>query len=381
VPEDEIFMSLRVIQSPVSGSAQIDGKKIIVLGSNNYRGLANHPIVLAAFHEGLRQYGAGTGMNPPLATTNAHRRLEEALAEFHQAEAALVFNSCTAANLALLDTVTTAGDLIFSDELNHASIIDGCRLSRARVVRVKHRSVASFSQALEQSPSGEPQQRKLFITDGVFSMEGYTAPLPEFLEATTRSNTMFALDESHAAGVVGNTGRGSAELHDCMDKIDYVTGTLSKAFGAVGGGYICASNERIAELKGKARLALFSSSIGPAAAEAAAAAVSLARSDLESLERMRYVAEKFRSGVAQLGFKTVNSESPITPVLIGDAEMTQVFSQLLEQGGVYVPALAFPVVPEGTARLRAQTSAAHADDDIDFALSVFERVGRDLRLI
>lgn len=374
-------MSLRVIESPISGCAQIDGKKVVVLGSNNYRGLANHPVVLDAFHQGLRQYGVGTGMNPPLATTNAHRLLEEALAEFHQTEAAMVFSSCTAANLALLDTVATASDLIFSDELNHASIIDGCRLSRARVVRVKHRSVASFLQALEQSSSGESQQRKLFITDGVFSMEGYTAPLPQFLEATTRSNTMFALDESHAAGVVGKTGRGSAELHDCMDKIDYVTGTLSKAFGAVGGGYICASNERIAELKGKARLAIFSSSISPAAAVAAAVAVSLARSNLESLERMRYVTAKFRAGVEQLGFKMVNSESPITPVLIGDAERAQVFSQLLEQGGVYAPALAFPVVPEGTARLRIQTSAAHTDQDIDLALSVFERVGRNLRLI
>jgi glycine C-acetyltransferase len=374
-------MSLRVIQSPISGSAQIDGKRVVVLGSNNYRGLANHPVVLAAFHQGLRQYGVGTGMNPPLATTTAHQQLEEALAEFHQTEAAIVFSSCTAANLALLDTVTTASDLIFSDELNHASIIDGCRLSRACVVRVKHRSVESFLQALEQSASCESQQRKLFITDGVFSMEGYTAPLPQFLEATIRSNTMFALDESHAAGVVGNTGRGSAELHDCMDKIDYVTGTLSKAFGAVGGGYICASKERIAELKGKARLALFSSSISPAAAVAAAVAVSMARSDLESLERMRYVAAKFRAGVEQLGFKIVDSESPITPVLIGDAGSAREFSQLLEQGGVYAPALAFPVVPEGTARLRIQTSAAHTDHDIDFALSAFERVGRNLRLI
>jgi 7-keto-8-aminopelargonate synthetase-like enzyme len=150
----------------------------------------------------------------------------------------MVFSSCTAANFALLDTVTTADDAIFSDELNHASIIDGCRLSRARVVKVKHCSAESFLQGLEQSSSAKSQRRKLLITDGVFSMEGYTAPLPQFLEATTGSDTMLAIDESHAAGVVGKTGRGSAELRDCMDKIDYCTGTLSKAFGAVGGGYI-----------------------------------------------------------------------------------------------------------------------------------------------
>jgi glycine C-acetyltransferase len=193
-------MSSRVIQSAISGRARVNGKHIVVFGSNNYRGLANHPIVLDAFCQGVRRYGAGTGMNPPLATTLAHQQLEQALAEFHQTEAAMVFSSCTAANFALLDTVTTADDVIFSDELNHASIIDGCRLSRARVVKVKHCSAESFLQGLEQSSSAKSQRRKLLITDGVFSMEGYTAPLPQFLEATTGSDTMLAIDESHAAG-------------------------------------------------------------------------------------------------------------------------------------------------------------------------------------
>ncbi len=345
--------------------------------------MANDPRVLKAFCDGIHRYGAGTGMNPPLATTRAHEHLQDVLAEFHGTEAALVFSSCTAANLALLDTVVGSSDMIFSDEMHHASIIDGCRLSRAQVARVAHRQAGSLLASMTSSATTSTgrQERRLFITDGIFSMEGYSALLPDVLEVTRKLGAMTAVDECHAAGVVGATGRGTSELHGCMGQIDYITGTLSKAFGAVGGGYICASEARIARLRQRARLATFSYSMSPAAAAAAATAVSLARHELDSLERLRSVAKRFRQGLVQLGFKVIASEGPITPVVIGDARKAESFSAALESAGVYVPALAFPVVPLGEARLRAQLSAAHSDADIELALQAFERLGRVHHLI
>ncbi|MFO0987309.1 MAG: aminotransferase class I/II-fold pyridoxal phosphate-dependent enzyme [Alphaproteobacteria bacterium] len=361
----------------VGARALMDGREVIVLGSNNYLGLANHPEVIARAKEALDRYGAGPALNPPLATTPVHEALCAALAKFHRTDSALLFNSCTSANVAVACTLVGAGDRIFSDRLNHASIIDGCRLSAAESRVYNHGDFAHLEAQLAEPGAG----RKLVITDGVFSMEGDAADLRPLIDICRRRDAALVVDESHAAGVIGPGGRGTAALRGCEGEIDLFTGTLSKAFGAFAGGYVAGPAARIRELHDRGRFFMFTTAVSPSAAAGALAAVEIALRDPSLAERLAENTRRLRGGLAKLGFRLLGGDSPITPVMIGDEAKAAAFSDALMEAGVYVGSVRFPVVPRGEARLRAQPSAAHGAADIDEALAAFERVGRRLALI
>jgi len=362
---------------PIGARAILDGRAVIVLGSNNYLGLANHPEVIARAKEALDRYGAGPALNPPLATTPIHDALCAALAKFHRTESALLFNSCTSANVAVACTLVGAGDRIFSDRLNHASIIDGCRLSAAESRVYNHADFAHLEAQLAEPGAG----KKLVITDGVFSMEGDAADLPGLIAVCRKHLATLVVDESHAAGVIGPGGRGTAALRGCEGEVDLYTGTLSKAFGAFAGGYVAGPAAHIRELHDRGRFFMFTTAISPSAAAGALAAVEIAMRDDTLVRRLADNTQRLRAGLAELGFKLLGGDSPITPIMIGDEEKAAAVSRALMKEGVYVGAVRFPVVPRGEARLRAQPSAAHSPADIDEALAAFARVGKRLGLI
>lgn len=361
----------------IGARAIMDGREVIVLGSNNYLGLANHPEVIARAKEALDRYGAGPALNPPLATTPIHEALCAALARFHKTESALLFNSCTSANVAVACTLVGAGDLIFSDRLNHASIIDGCRLSAAESHVYNHGDFAHLEAQLAEPGAG----KKLVITDGVFSMEGDAVDLRPLIDTCHRHDATLVVDESHAAGVIGPGGRGTAALRGCEGEVEIYTGTLSKAFGAFAGGYVAGTAARIRELHDRGRFFMFTTAISPSAAAGALAAVEIALREPVFAQRLDENTRRLRAGLTGLGFRLLGGDSPITPVMIGDEARAAAFSNALLEGGVYVGSVRFPVVPRGEARLRAQPSAAHSAADIDEALAAFERVGKRLGLI
>ncbi len=366
-----------ILGGPIGARAIMDGRAVIVLGSNNYLGLANHPEVIARAKEALERYGAGPALNPPLATTPIHEALCAALARFHRTESALLFNSCTSANVAVACTLVGAGDRIFSDRLNHASIIDGCRLSAAESRVFNHADFAHLEAQLAEPGAS----RKLVITDGVFSMEGDAADLASLIQICRRHGAALVVDESHAAGVIGPGGRGTAALRGCEGQVDLVTGTLSKAFGAFAGGYVAGPAARIRELHDRGRFFMFTTAVSPSAAAGALAAVEIAMRDDSLARRLAENTQRLRAGLAKLGFRLLGGDSPITPIMIGNEEKAAALSRALLEDGVYVGAVRFPVVPRGEARLRAQPSAAHSTADIDEALAVFANVGRNLGII
>jgi glycine C-acetyltransferase len=361
----------------IGARALMDGREVIVLGSNNYLGLANHPEVIARAKEALDRYGAGPALNPPLATTPVHEALCAALAKFHRAESALLFNSCTSANVAVACTLVGAGDRIFSDRLNHASIIDGCRLSAAESRVYNHGDFAHLEAQLAEPGAA----KKLVITDGVFSMEGDAANLRPLIEVCRRHDALLVVDESHAAGVIGPCGRGTAALRGCEGEVDLFTGTLSKAFGAFAGGYVAGPAARIRELHDRGRFFMFTTAVSPSAAAGALAAVEIAMRDPSLAQRLAENTQRLRAGLTTLGFRLLGGDSPITPVMIGDEAKAAAFSNALLEAGVYVGSVRFPVVPRGEARLRAQPSAAHSAADIDQALAAFGTAGRDLKIV
>ena len=361
----------------IGARAIMDGREVIVLGSNNYLGLANHPEVIARAKEALDRYGAGPALNPPLATTPIHEALCAALAKFHRTESALLFNSCTSANVAVACTLVGAGDRIFSDRLNHASIIDGCRLSAAESRVYNH---ADFGH-LEAQLAEPGAAKKLVITDGVFSMEGDAADLRPLIDLCRRHGATLVVDESHAAGVIGPGGRGTAALRGGEGEIDLYTGTLSKAFGAFAGGYVAGPAARIRELHDRGRFFMFTTAVSPSAAAGALAAVEIALRDPSLAGRLAENTQRLRAGLTKLGFRLLGGDSPITPVMVGDEAKAAAFSNALMDAGVYVGSVRFPVVPRGEARLRAQPSAAHSPADIDEALAAFGNVGKRLELI
>jgi len=366
-----------ILGGAIGARAIMDGREVIVLGSNNYLGLANHPEVIARAKEALEKYGAGPALNPPLATTPIHEALCAALAKFHRTESALLFNSCTSANVAVACTLVGKGDRIFSDRLNHASIIDGCRLSAADNHVYNHADFAHLEAQLAEPGAG----KKLVITDGVFSMEGDAADLPPLIALCRRRDATLVVDESHAAGVIGPGGRGTAALRGCEGGVDLYTGTLSKAFGAFAGGYVAGPAARIRELHDRGRFFMFTTAVSPSAAAGALAAVEIALRDESLPRRLAENTGHLRGGLTKFGFELLGGDSPITPIMIGDEEKAASFSNALMEAGVYVGSVRFPVVPRGEARLRAQPSAAHSTADIDEALAAFAKVGKRLGLI
>jgi 8-amino-7-oxononanoate synthase len=357
------------LHSQVGGRMQLDGREILMFGSNDYLGLGAHPAGVAGAHAALDKFGAGSGMNPVLAVTTVHRELMEAMREFTGCEDVLLFNSCTAANCALISTLVQEGDAVISDELNHASIIDGCRLSRGRTQVYRHAGVPSLREELGASQTA---RLRLVITDGVFSMEGEAAPLAGIVAEARAARAVVAIDESHAAGVIGPTGRGTFELFGLTDPPPVQTGTFSKAFGAGIGGYVAGPRGLIDFLRDQARFFIFTSGMPAAAAGAALASLRIMRGEPERLERLRANIEHFRAGMAALGYSLLGGAGPIVPVLVHDSDRARRLAAHLLNRGVYVPAMAYPIVPQGEARLRVQLSAAHSEEDVAAVVDAFE---------
>jgi glycine C-acetyltransferase len=364
-----------VLSSPQGARVVVDGVPTIMLGSNDYLGLARHPDVVEGAIAALRLYGAGAAINPPFVTTPVHEELAERLARFTGTESALLYASASAANAGVLEALVGEGDTILSDRLNHASIIDGCRLSRAKTLVYASRDADSLAEAMQRATG-----RKLVISDGVFSMEGDVAPLPELLAVTERHGALLVIDECHAAGVIGPGGRGTAAHFGIDPKRIVVTGTLSKAIGGAGGGYVAGPREAIAELRARSRAFIFTSAMSPADAGASLAALSLIEREPVLVERLHANAGRFRAGLARLGLRHHRAVSPITPILIGEEERARAFAAALRRAGVYIPAMTFPIVARGDARLRAQPSAALSEADIDEALERIGKVAREFGL-
>jgi glycine C-acetyltransferase len=365
------FNTLLSPQGPV---VEMEGRgEVVVLSSNDYLGLAAHPEVVRAGIEGLERYGAGTASVRFICGTFApHHALEQALADLSGTEAALTYVSCWNANEALIPSLTDERTVILSDALNHASIVDAIRLSRpAAKVVYPHADMDALREGLAAAPA---ESRKLVVTDGVFSMEGDVAPLPAILELAAAHDAIVVVDDSHAVGVLGETGRGTAEHFGLLGEIDVVTGTLGKALGGAAGGYVAASHEVCELLAQRSRPQLFSNALPPTVACSALKAVELLRGDPTLLRRQRDGVARFRAGLLADGWTPLEGEAAIVPIVVGEtAEAIRLSERLLDEG-VFVTGFGYPVVPEGTARVRVQISAAHLPEHLDRALAAFRTV-------
>ncbi len=346
----------------------VDGVELINLASNDYLGLAAHPALVAAAAEALREYGVGSGaVRPIVGTMDVHRELERVLAELKDAPDALLVPSGFTANSGTVGALLGKGDAIVSDELNHASIIDGCRLSGARISVYRHVDVADAERALEAVADAD---HVLLVTDGVFSMDGDIAPLPELLALADSHRATVMVDDAHATGVLGETGRGTAEHFGCSGRVPIQIGTLSKALGTLGG-FVAASEPVVDYLRVRGRPYLFSTSQPPSVAAAGIAAVELLSRDAARRLRLGESAERFRSGLQRLGYDTGASVTPIVPVLLSEEQRATALSAALRRRGVLAQAIVFPTVAAGKARVRAIVTAAHSDDQLDEALGAF----------
>lgn len=370
-----LYNHIRTIDSPMDAWVTIDGRRLLNFCANNYLGLANHPRVREAARRGIEAYGVGPGAVRSIAgTTTLHVELEQKLADFKHAEACVIFQSGFTANLATIPALVGPGDLIFSDELNHASIIDGCRLSRAEVIRYAHNDVDDLRRKIA---GREDYKRRLIITDGVFSMDGDIAPLDRITEVAEEHGIMLMVDDAHGEGVLGRGGRGIVDHFGLHGRVDVEVGTLSKAFGVVGG--LVAGKAIIIEwLRQRGRPFLFSSAMTAPDAAACIEAVTILSESTELIDRLWSNAELFRKEMQAMGFNTGFSQTPIVPVMLGEAKLAQQFSRRLFEEGVFAMAIGYPTVAQGKARIRVMNSAAHSTSDIETALETFGRVGREL---
>ena len=376
--EQGLFINIRTIESAVGAWMQVDGKRVLNMSTNNYLGFANHPKLKAAAKAAIDQYGVGPAAVRALAGTQTlHRQLEQKLAAFKGVEDTISVQSGLLANQAVIPTITTAEDVIFSDELNHASIIDGTRLSKAKVVRYKHNDVADLEAKLKTETV---VRNRLIITDGVFSMDGDIAPMQEIVEVAEKYNALTMTDDAHGEGVLGRAGRGVADHFGLAGRVDFEIGTLSKAFGVVGG-YIAGKKVIVDYLRQRARPFLFSSAVTPADVAACIAAVDILAESGELVEKLWANTKYFKEKMKALGFNLGNSATPITPVMIGDTQKARALSQKLFDNNVFAMAIGYPTVPKGKERLRVMISATHSTDDLDFAVKAFEKVGKEVGVI
>ena len=372
------YKTLRHITGPMAPEVHMEeAGDVIVLSSNNYLGLADHPDVVAAGIDGLKRYGAGTAsVRFICGTFDVHRELEEKMASVFGFEAALSYVSCWTANEGVIPTIATAGNTIISDELNHASIIDGCRLAAAKRMRYKHGDMADLEAKLRDA-----EGTAFIITDGVFSMEGSLAKLPEIVALAERYGAVTIVDDSHGTGVMGKTGRGTIEHFGLEGKVDILTGTLGKALGGAAGGFVAGSRALVDTLVQRSRTQLFSNALPATVAASALRAIELLESQPQLVDRQRENTRYFRAGLVRLGFKPLDGPSAIVPIIVGDTAFAIAMSNRLLEHGVFVTGFGFPVVPEGTARVRVQISSALTRDELDRALAAFETVGRELGVI
>ncbi len=374
-----LYNRIRTIESPQGAWLVVDGKKVLNFCSNNYLGLANHPRLAAAARNAIDSYGVGPAAVRSIAgTIGLHIELERRLARFKGVEAAITFQSGFNANLATIPALVGKEDVIFSDRLNHASIIDGCRLSGAKIIAYDHCDVQALEAALKEHLSS--YRRGLVITDGVFSMDGDVAPLDKIYDVTRKYDVLLMVDDAHGEGVLGKGGRGIVDHFGLHGKVDVEVGTLSKAFGVVGG-VVAGSAEIVEWLRQRGRPFLFSSAVTAPDAAACLSAIDLLEESTELVDRLWANAAYFKDGMKALGFDTGESTTPITPVMLGEAPLAQEFSRELFASGVFAMAIGYPTVPQGKARIRVMISAAHGQDDLDQGLQAFASVGKKLGVI
>src|SRR6185436_5680173 len=373
-----LHRSLRILDGRQEATTPVDGKSVVNLSSNNYLGLTTHPKLRERALQAIKELGVGSGSVRTIAGTMAiHMELERKLAEFKQTEATVVFQSGFAANAGTVSAILTKEDVIISDELNHASIIDGCRLSKAAIKVFPHKNIDAARKILQDLPAG---QRKLLITDGVFSMDGDVGALPGLCDLAEEFGCIMMVDDAHASGVFGKNGRGTIDHFGMHGRVDIQVGTLSKAMGVLGG-YVAGTRSLIEFLHHRARPFLFSTSHPPAVAAACIAAIDVLLEDPQIIERLWDNTRFFQAGLKSLGFNTGASEGPITPVIVGDGALAMTLSDQLFQKGVFAQGIAFPTVAAGKARVRTIVTATHTRDELQFALDTFDTVGHDLGIL
>lgn len=377
--KEGVYRKLPVVEGANEAEIILNGKKVINLSSNNYLGFANNPRLKKAAIEAIEKYGVGAGaVRTIVGNMSIHEELEKLLAEFKREEAAFIYQSGFNCNAGTIQAVTEKGDLIISDELNHASIIDGTRLSKADKKIFNHSDMDNLEQVLKENR--DKYRNVLIITDGVFSMDGDIAKLPEIVELAEKYEAMTYVDDAHGSGVLGESGRGTVDHFGLHGRVDFSIGTLSKAMGVVGG-YVAGSKTMYEWLNHRARPVLFSTTMPPAAAAAIIEALKMLMESTEYTDRLWDNANYFKKKLGTLGFNTGHSETPITPVIIGDEAKTMEFSKKLLEKGVFVSAIVFPTVPRGTGRVRCMVTAAHTKEQLDRAVDAFEKVGKEMNIL
>jgi glycine C-acetyltransferase len=382
--DDRVYKRLNHLASPQAARVQMEGRgEVLILSSNNYLGLAADPVVVDAGIDALRRFGAGTGsVRFICGTFTIHRDLEQALARFVGTEASMSYVSAWNANEGFTATVVEEGDFVCSDALNHASIIDSIRLAKSitkcQTAVYKHADLDDLRAKLSGARGAK---RRIIWSDGVFSMEGSIAPLPDLLQIAREHDAVLVIDDSHATGVLGRTGRGTAEHFGVLGEVDVITSTLGKALGGAAGGFVAGSSELCDYLTQRSRPQLFSNALPPTVAGSALAAVELIERHPERVETLRENARYFRERIIEAGFSPLAGETPIIPIIVGETAAAIQMSEMLLDEGVFVTGFGFPVVPQGEARVRCQISAAHTRADLDEAVAAFIRVGRKLKLI
>lgn len=369
ITEAGLLKPERVISTPQSSQVSVAGREVLNFCANNYLGLADDPTVVEAAKQALDRWGFGmASVRFICGTQEVHKELESRLSDFLGMEDTVLYSSCFDANGGVFETLLDAQDAVISDALNHASIIDGIRLSKAQRFRYANRDMAELEARLKEASEA---RRRLIVTDGVFSMDGYLAPLREICDLADQYDAMVMVDDSHAVGFVGPTGRGTPELHGVTDRIDIITGTLGKALGGASGGYVAARKEICELLRQRSRPYLFSNSLAPVIASASLRILDLLETSSEARERLRANTARFRAGMTDAGFDILPGDHPIVPVMIGDAAEAGAMAERLLDLGIYVIGFSYPVVPHGQARIRVQLSAAHSEADVERALQAF----------
>ena len=382
--DDRVYKQLNYLDSPQAARVKMEGRgEVLILSSNNYLGLCAEPSVIEAGVDGLHRFGAGTGsVRFICGTFSIHREIEQALARFVGTEASMTFVSAWNANEGLTATVVESGDFVCSDALNHASIIDSIRLAKAitkcQTAVYKHADLDDLREKLEGAKSAK---RRIVWSDGIFSMEGSIAPLPDLLQICRDYDAILALDDSHATGVLGATGRGTAEHFGVLGEVDIITSTLGKALGGAAGGFVAASAALCDYLTQRSRPQLFSNALPPTVATSALAAVQFIEQNPSRVQQLRDNTKYFRERIVEAGFKPLAGETPIIPIIVGETATAIQMSDMLLAEGVFVTGFGFPVVPQGQARVRCQVSAAHTKDDLDEAIRAFVKVGKRLKIV
>jgi len=378
IREQGLFRTLRRLDAASDTKTVLEGKKVLLFSSNNYLGLANDSRMKEKAIEAIKQFGTGSG-GSRLTTGNLslHEQLERDIASFKGKEASLVFSSGFLANVGIISTLMKQGDVILSDSLNHASIIDGCRLSKADTVIYNHVDMNDLEKKLQSVTS---YQRKLIVTDGVFSMDGNIAPLPAIVSLAQKYGAMVMVDDAHSTGILGKTGAGTAEYFGLTHQIDLLMGTLSKSIGAEGG-YVAASQSLIQYLRNKARSFIFQTALSPSVVAASIEGIRIIREERERSVRLLENAEFLRNGLKKSGFSLVDGSTPILAVLIGSAQDAVHFSKRLEEEGIFAPAIRPPTVPEGMSRIRLTIMATHRQEQLEYALHTFVKIGKEMNLL